>query len=54
MKMKKMELYGVARAFVQISENGQQSKKFGHPWHRLYELFKFVSFLDFWSSESFD
>ena len=23
---------GMARAFVQISENGLRSKKFGHPW----------------------
>ena len=27
----KIELFGVARAFVQISENGPRSKKFGHP-----------------------
>ena len=27
----KIELCGVARAFVQISENGPRSKKFGHP-----------------------
>ena len=31
-KMKKIELCGVARAFVQISTNGPRSKKFGHPW----------------------
>ena len=32
MKMqKKNELCGVARAFVQISENGPRSKKFGRP-----------------------
>ena len=28
----KIELCGVARAFVQLSENGPRSKKFGHPW----------------------
>ena len=30
----KIELCGVARAFVQISENGPQSKKFDHPCSR--------------------
>jgi len=30
-KNEKIELCGVARAFVQISENGPRSKKFGHP-----------------------
>ena len=30
----KIELCGVARAFVQISENGPRSKKLGHPWSK--------------------
>ena len=30
-RMKKSHC-GMARAFVQISENGLRSKKFGHPW----------------------
>ena len=30
-RMKKSHC-GMARAFVQISENGPQSKKFGHTW----------------------
>ena len=30
-KNDKIELCGVARAFVQISENGPRSKKFDHP-----------------------
>jgi len=30
-KKRKIELSSVARAFVQISENGPLSKKFGHP-----------------------
>ena len=30
----KIELFDVACAFVQISENGPRSKKFGHPWLR--------------------
>ena len=34
-KMKKMELCGVVRAFVQISENGSQSKKFGQPRYKV-------------------
>ena len=35
MKMQKkwkIELLGVARAFIMISKNGPRSKKFGHPW----------------------
>ncbi len=28
----KIELCGVARAFVQMYENGPRSKKFDHPW----------------------
>ena len=30
-KDEKIELCGVAHAFVQISENGPRSKKFGQP-----------------------
>ena len=33
----KIELCGVARAFVQISENGPRTKKFCHPCHRVWE-----------------
>ncbi len=40
--MKKIELCGVARAFVRISENGPQSKKIGHPWSRTSETGCFV------------
>ena len=31
----KILLCGVARAFGQISENGQRSKKFAHPWYNI-------------------
>ncbi len=41
--MEKIELCGVARAFVQISENGLRSKKFGHPCTRLNLMSLFLS-----------
>ena len=36
-KSEKIVLCGVARAFVQISENGPRSNKFGHPCSRQRE-----------------
>ena len=45
--MKQIELCGVARAFVQISENGPRSKKFGNPWFINWDTLSFVAPLDF-------
>ena len=36
-KKEKIELCSVARAFVQISENGLRSNKFGHPCTKLFK-----------------